>query len=67
MVQAIFEFVGSNPPTALIIGGILMLVLSAITEQIEPATAQFLRSTGWALIILGVGLHMLWLLPRVLR
>lgn len=65
MVKAVFELVGSNPPTALIVGGILLFVFSVIIDQIEPTSAQFLRSTGWALIILGAGLHIIWLLPRL--
>ena len=65
MVKAVFELVGSNPPTALIVGGILLFVLSIPLDQIEPTSAQFLRSTGWALIILGIGLHFVWLLPRL--
>jgi len=64
MVQAIFNLTGKNPSSALIVGGILMLVLSAVLDQIDPSTAAFLRQTGWSLIIIGVGLNILWLLPR---
>ncbi len=64
MVEAIFELVGDNPSSALIVGGILMLLLSAILDQIDVGTATFLRQTGWSLIIIGVGLNVLWLLPR---
>ena len=64
MVEALFELVGDNPSSALIVGGILMLVLSAILGYIEPSTATFLRQTGWSLILIGVGLNVLWLLPR---
>jgi len=63
-MEAIFEFLAENPPTALIVGGILMLLLSAITITLDPSTTKFLRDTGWALISLGVILNILWLFSR---
>lgn len=56
MVKSIFEFFADNPPTACIIGGILLLIFS-------PAYAPF-GVWGWILIIIGVILQVLWLIFR---
>jgi hypothetical protein len=64
MGQAVFELIGDNPSTALIVGGILLLVLSAIMDMLEPSTASFLRSSGWVLIFFGIGLNVLWLVTK---
>ena len=66
MVEAVFEFIAENPPTALIVGGILMLILSVILSPLDPSITSFLIRTGWGLIILGVVIHLIWLLPRFL-
>jgi len=54
VIQAAFEFVAENPPTACICGGILLLLTS-------PAVSAF-APWGWGLIIIGAILQFLWLI-----
>jgi len=58
-VSAIFNFVAKNPPMALICGGVLLLVVSPFTKTLSP-TADY-TILGGILIIVGVGLHILWI------
>jgi len=61
-MNALFELIGDNPPTALIIGGIFMLVLSSFTGLVDPSATTFLRQSGWDLIFLGILLNVGWLI-----
>lgn len=63
-IEAIFQFVAENPPTALIVGGILFITLSVLTITIDPSTTEFLRTAGSWSIGLGVLLQALWLVLR---
>lgn len=58
-LDIIFKFIAKNPPTALICGGILLLILS-------PAYKPF-GSWGWICIILGFILQVLWVGARYLK
>ena len=52
-LDIIFKFIAKNPPTALICGGILLLILSPAYESFGWA--------GWVLIILGIIIQILWI------
>ena len=60
-IEAIFEFVADNPPTAMIVGGVLLIVLSLLTAVVDPSTTEFLRNVGLWLIGGGFLLQVLWL------
>jgi hypothetical protein len=62
--QAIFQFIADNPPAAMIVGGILLIVMSVITGTIDTGTTDFLRNTGVWLIAGGFLLQVLWLVLR---
>lgn len=63
-VEAVFEFVADNPPMAMIVGGILLIVLSIFTEVVNMSTTEFLRTIGLLLIGLGFILQVLWLVLK---
>jgi len=63
-ISAIFEFVAENPPMAMIVGGILLVVLSILTAYVDPGTTEFLRNLAIWLIAGGFVLQVLWLLLR---
>ncbi len=65
-VEVVFEFIAENPPTALIAGGILFLVLSVFTSPFDPSSTEFLR--GYAPWMIGGGfiLQVIWLVLRAL-
>jgi len=63
-VSSVFEFIAENPPTALIVGGVLLIVLSIFTAPIDPNTTEFLRNTAPWLIGGGFALQVLWLILR---
>ena len=65
-IEAVFEFVAENPPTAMILGGILFVVLSAFMGPFDPAGASMLASWAPWLIGGGVVLQILWLVLRFL-
>ncbi|MFA6328480.1 MAG: hypothetical protein WCY41_03470 [Candidatus Micrarchaeia archaeon] len=58
-VDAVFHFIASNPATALICGGILLLVANPVTKAISPAMDY--SGLGVLLLGLGVVLHLLWM------
>ena len=53
MPNVLLEIIAENPPTALIGGGIVLLILSPMYQQFG--------SWGWILIVVGVILQVLWL------
>lgn len=63
-VEAIFEFVADNPPAAMIVGGILLIVLSVLTGSFDAGTTDFLRTVGMWLIVGGFLLQVLWLVLK---
>ena len=63
-IEAIFQFVADNPPAAMIVGGVLLIVLSVLTAVVDPTTTEFLRNIGLWLIGLGFLLQVLWLVLR---
>jgi len=65
-IEALFEFIAENPPMALICGGILCLILGAISFPFYPETANILLS--WVPWLIGGGfiLQILWLFRRVI-
>jgi hypothetical protein len=65
-VEAVFEFVAENPPTVMIAGGILFVLLSAFMGPFDPADASLLASWAPWLVGGGVILQILWLVLRFL-
>jgi hypothetical protein len=63
-IEAIFQFVADNPPSAMIIGGILLIVLSVFTAPVDSNTTGFLRGIALLLVGLGFLLQVLWLIIR---
>ena len=64
-IEAIFKFIGDNPPTALIIGGILFILLGYLSNVLwGKGSGGFLIVVGFLFIILGVVLHLKWLETR---
>jgi len=63
-VSAIFEFVAENPPSALIMGGFLLIVLSVFTTPFDPSTTNSLRNIGVWCIAGGFVLQVIWLLTK---
>ena len=61
-VEAVFGFVARNPPTAMIVGGILCLVLSALMGPFNPSGAATLGGAAPWLVGGGFVLQVLWLL-----
>ena len=64
--EAAFKFVAKNPPTVLIAGGILFVVLSVFSAPFDPSTTEFLRSYAPWMIGGGFVLQVLWLVLRAL-
>ena len=64
-IGASFKFVAKHPASALVCGGILMLILTPIFEMffITAGDQRFFMS-AWGLIILGAILNILWLVTR---
>jgi len=62
VIETIFEFVAENPPTAMIVGGILFVIISVFTAPLDPNTTEFLRNLAIWMIIGGVLLQVLWLI-----
>ena len=62
VIETIFEFVAENPPTAMIVGGILFVLVSIFTAQFDPSTTEFLRNLAIWMIIGGGILQVLWLI-----
>ena len=60
-LEAIFKFIAENPPTALVVGGILFFLVGAFFAPVSPITANILLSVAPWLIGLGVVLQILWL------
>jgi hypothetical protein len=50
-IEAIFQFVADNPPAALIVGGLLLIVLSVFTAPIDSDTTGFLRGIAILLVV----------------
>jgi len=58
-IKTIFEFIGDNPPTALIIGGILFILLGYLSNVLwGQGSGGFLIIIGFLFIILGVALYL---------
>ncbi len=57
MVSVIMQFIAKNPPSILILAGILLLILYGFTG------IQVFSNWSW-ILILGVILQILWLLAR---
>jgi len=64
VIETIFEFVAENPPTAMVVGGILFVLISIVTASIDPGTTEFLRNLAIWMIIGGAILQVLWLILR---
>jgi len=65
-IEALFEFIAENPPMALICGGILCLILGAISYPFYSEIANILLS--WVPWLIGGGfiLQILWLFRRAI-
>ena len=63
-IQAVFELVGDNPPTALIVGGILFLLIGVVLHTAQEGSGGLPIILGILLIALGVLLHLQWLDTR---
>lgn len=62
--SVIFKFVARNPPMAMIMGGILLVLISTITPMIDQGTTEYLRNMATWLIIGGGIFQVLWLIKR---
>jgi len=63
-ISAVFEFIAENPPTAMIVGGILLVLISILTAPFDVSTTEFLRNLAIWLIAGGFILQILWLILR---
>lgn len=63
-IKAIFSFVGDNPPTALITGGILCLLLGGSLHLASPGSGGLFLIIGGVLVALGVILYIIELEER---
>jgi hypothetical protein len=65
-IEAVFEFVAENPPTIMIAGGILFVLVSVVVGPFDPTDAGLL--TSWAPWLVGGGfaLQVAWLVLRFL-
>ena len=61
-IEAMFEFVADNPPMAMIVGGIFLILVSVLVAPFDPDTTGFLRNISLWLIGLGFILQVLWLI-----
>jgi hypothetical protein len=62
---ATFNFIGKNPPSLLIMGGILLLIGGAGTAT-GIQTISYIN-WGSGILILGVLLHIMWLMRGKFR
>ena len=60
MFNANFNFIGRNPPSILIMGGILLLIIGGTGTISGIQTASFIN-WGIGIVILGVLVHILWI------
>ena len=67
MALANFNFIGKHPSSILIMGGILLLILGFGASSAGNGDAEQLYEFGGWLIGIGIFVHILWLLPRMLR
>jgi len=67
MAIANFNFIGKHPASILIMGGILLLILGFGASSAGNENAEQLYQFGGGLIGLGIFVHILWLLPRMIR
>ncbi|MEM3698096.1 MAG: hypothetical protein QXQ94_11510 [Candidatus Bathyarchaeia archaeon] len=63
-IETFFEFFAENPPTAMIVGGILFVLLSILTAPFDSGTTEFLRNLAIWMIVGGAILQLLWLILR---
>jgi F0F1-type ATP synthase assembly protein I len=57
----IIEICADNPPTALIAGGFLLIILGVLLDKINPSSSGSLQIFGVLSICAGIVLHLLWL------
>lgn len=60
-LEAIFEFICEHPPMALVSGGILCLILSALLRPFYQLSSEILLAWVPWLIGAGIILQILWL------
>jgi len=61
MINATFTMMGKNPPSILLVAGVLFLLIGGITFQTMSINSNFFISTGGGLLALGIILQGLWL------
>ncbi len=61
MFNATFDFVGRNPPSILIMGGILFLLIGVMGSASGLPAVAPLINWGIGILILGVLIHLVWL------
>ena len=65
-IEAVFEFVAENPPTAMIAWGILFVILFVLLRPFSPSDANVLVGLAPWLVSAGVAIHVAWLVLRYL-
>jgi len=66
MLRVDFDFIGRNPPSLLIMGGILLLIIGG-TGTATGIQTTFFINWGFGILILGVVVHIMWLLRGSFR
>ena len=61
MINATFSMMGKNPPSILIVGGILFLLLGGISIRSAYLNSEFFVQTGSVLLVFGIFIQILWL------
>ncbi len=64
MWKAIIRIVARNPPSILIAGGVVLHLSAIPVHPLTEELAKYLMGTGFAMIIFGVILQVLWLTMR---
>ena len=60
-VAALFKFIAKNPPSLLIAGGILLIIVGFLGSPISPTMGEDLINWGKLVTIIGVALQVLWM------
>ena len=66
LIGATFNFIGKNPPSLLIMGGILLLIIGGAGTATGIQTISYIN-WGGGILVLGVLLHIMWLMRGKIR
>lgn len=64
MITTTFSFIGKNPASMLVGGGILFLLIGGIARYSNIVNLEWFLSTGGILLVSGIILHVGWLFLR---